>query len=129
MKTLFARDFILKPRERAWIVLKTVLGIFKIAFRLRDRHVFMWQSLGILNLFNTLTLKQFFWKTQIRYKKLKCRFFSWKYQDWKRNSSIQNSFRSQIVVQNRHIISYLERSFASNYFTFSEIFFQFKNLV
>ena len=29
-------------------------GIFKIAFRLRDRHVFMRQSLEILNLFSTL---------------------------------------------------------------------------
>ena len=35
------RGFILKPIERANILLKTVLGIFKIALRLRDRHDFM----------------------------------------------------------------------------------------
>ena len=35
---------------------------FKIALRLRDRHVSVWQSGKILNVFNTLTLKQSFWK-------------------------------------------------------------------
>ena len=35
-----------------------MLGIFEIAFRLRGRHVFMWQSVKILNDFNNLTLKQ-----------------------------------------------------------------------
>ena len=34
-----------------------------------DWHVFMWQSLEILNIFNTLTLKQIFWKTQIPFTK------------------------------------------------------------
>ena len=34
-----------------------VLEIFKIALYLRDRHVFMWQSLEILNDFNTLATK------------------------------------------------------------------------
>ena len=41
-----------------------VLGIFKVALLLRDQHVFMWQSLKILNVFNTLLLKQIFWKTK-----------------------------------------------------------------
>ena len=36
-----------------------MLGIFKIALRLSDRHVFMSQSVKVLN---TLTLKQIFWK-------------------------------------------------------------------
>ena len=31
---------------------KTVLEIFKIALRLRERHIFMWQSLEILNVSN-----------------------------------------------------------------------------
>ena len=39
-----------------------VLGIFKIALRMRDRYVFMWQSVKVLNVFNTLTLIQIFWK-------------------------------------------------------------------
>ena len=50
-----------------------VQGIFKIALHLRDRHVFMWQSLKILNVFNTLTLKQIFWKTKTFLKKLEYR--------------------------------------------------------
>ena len=46
-----------------------VLGIFKIALRLRDRHLFMWQSVEILNVFNTLTLRQIFWKTKTFFQK------------------------------------------------------------
>ena len=51
-----------------------ILGIFKIALCLRDRHVFMWQSLKILNVFNTLTLKQIFWKTKNFFEKLQYPF-------------------------------------------------------
>ena len=51
-----------------------VLGIFKIALHLRDRHVFMWQSVEILNIFSTLALKQIFWKTKTFFKKLENRF-------------------------------------------------------
>ena len=51
-----------------------VLGIFKRALHLRDRHAFMWQSLNILNDFNTLTLKYIFWKRQTIFKNLEYRF-------------------------------------------------------
>ena len=34
----------------------------------------MWQSVEILNIFNTLTLKQIFWKTKTFFKKLEYRF-------------------------------------------------------
>ena len=51
-----------------------VLGIFKIALRLRHRHVFLWQSLETLNDFITSTLKQIFWKTKPFFKKLEYRF-------------------------------------------------------
>ena len=44
-------------------------GIFKIAFRLRHRHVFMWQSVEIFNVFSTVTLKQVYWKTKTFFKK------------------------------------------------------------
>ena len=53
---------------------KTILRVFKIALRLRDRHVFMWQSLEILNVCNNITLKQFFWKTKSFLKKLEHHF-------------------------------------------------------
>ena len=39
---------------------KTVLGIFKITLLLRDRHVFVWRSLKIFNIFSTVTLTQIF---------------------------------------------------------------------
>ena len=53
------RGFTLKPRKIPYAFLKTVLGMFKIVLRLRQRHVFMSQSLGILNIFNTLNLNKF----------------------------------------------------------------------
>ena len=45
-----------------------------MAFRLRDRHVFMWQTVKVSNFFNSLTLKQIFWKTKTFFKKLEYRF-------------------------------------------------------
>ena len=51
-----------------------VLEIFKIILRLRDWDVFMRQSVEILNVFNTLALKQIFWKTKTFIKKLEYRF-------------------------------------------------------
>ena len=41
---------------------------------MRDRNVFMLESLEILNVFNTLTLKQIFWKIKTFSKKLEYRF-------------------------------------------------------
>ena len=63
-------NFILKPTERVQIPLKNGTRIFKIALRLIDWDAFMWQSVETLNVFNTLTLKQIFWKTKIFFKKL-----------------------------------------------------------
>ena len=47
-----------------------VLAIFKIVLRLRDGHVLVWQSMEIFNVFNTVTLKQIFWKKNTFMKKL-----------------------------------------------------------
>ena len=49
-------------------------GKIWVGFRLRGQHGFRWQSLEILNVFNTFTLKQIFWKTKIFFKKLECWF-------------------------------------------------------
>ena len=49
-----------------------VLGIFKIALRLRDGHIFPWLSVKVLNVFKTL--KQIFWKTKTFLKKLEYSF-------------------------------------------------------
>ena len=42
----------------------TELEIFEIVLCLRDQQVFVLWSLEILNVFNTLKLKQVFWKTK-----------------------------------------------------------------
>ena len=54
--------------------MKMVAGIFIIALRLRDRHVLMSQSLEILNIFDTLTLKQVLWRIKTIFKNLEYRF-------------------------------------------------------
>ena len=41
-----------------------VLGIFKITLRLRDRHVFIRQSVKVSNVFRTLALEHVFWKAK-----------------------------------------------------------------
>ena len=47
-----------------------LLSIFKKALCLRYRHVFTWPSVIDSDVFNTLTLKQIFWKTKTFFKKL-----------------------------------------------------------
>ena len=56
--------FLSNTRKRFFLeaLLKNGTRIFKIAFSLRDRHVFLRESLDVLNFFYTLTLKQFFFK-------------------------------------------------------------------
>ena len=72
-KKVFLRGFILKPTERFFC--KTVLEISKTVLHLRDRHVFMWQSVEILNVFSSLSLKPIFSKTKTFFKKLEHHFF------------------------------------------------------
>ena len=110
--------------------------IFKVALRSlrsRDRHVFMWQSLRILNDFNTLTLKQIFWKTKTFCKNLEYRFLV-------ETTKIENAIflyktaLSEANVKTNRMgstkLSYhKERRFARNYFTFSKILFQYENLL
>ena len=51
-----------------------LLEIFKITLGLKEQNDFMWRSVEILNDFNTLTLKQIFWKTKTFFKNLEYRF-------------------------------------------------------
>ena len=71
---LFLRGFILKSTEKGLVLLKNGIKDFQIAFRLRNRRVFMLQSVKILNIFNTLTLKQIYWEKKTFFKNLKYRF-------------------------------------------------------
>ena len=106
---------------------KTVLGIFKIALRLRDRHVLMWQSLEILNVFNTLTLKQIFWKTKSLFKKLEYAFLVESTKIENASFPYKTAISEPNVKTNRMVstkwIYHKERSFASNYFIFLKILF------
>ena len=128
-ENLFLRVFILKSTERAKTPLKTALGIFKIALRLRDRYDFMWQSAKVLNVFNTLTLIQIFWKANTFFKKLVYRFLV-------ETTKIENTsfpFKTDLseanVKTNRITTTKLtyhrEWSFANNCFIFFEKLFRF----
>ena len=132
-KTLFLRGFILKPSERTEVILKTLLGIFKIALRLQDRHVFTWQSVKILNVFSTLNLKQIFWKTKTFFKKLEYRFLVERTKIKNASFSYKNAISEANAKTNSMVstkwIYHKERSFASSYFIFLKILFQFKNLL
>ena len=87
----------------------------------------------ILNGFNTLTLKQVFWEKKAFFKKLEYCFLV---EDTKtENASISyKTVISEANVKTNRMVSTKwiykkERSFASNYFIFSKILFQFKNLL
>ena len=91
-----------------------------ISLRLRDRHVFLWQSLEILNVLNNLTLKQIFWKMKTFFKKLEYRF---SVESTKTESALfpYKTALSEANVKTNRIVSkkwtyHKERSFASNYF-------------
>ena len=50
----------------------------------------MWLRLEILNVWNTLTLKSVFWKTETFFKDYWVLFFSWEYYNRELNISIQS---------------------------------------
>ena len=93
----------------------------------------MWQSLEIMNVFNNLTLKQIFWKTQTLFKKLDCDFLVESTKTEKATFPYKTGLSEANAKTNRMGSTkwtyHKERSFASNFFIFSKILFQFKNLV
>ena len=58
---------------------KTVPGIFKRALRLRDRRVFMWQSLKIEKHFQYFNFETDFQENENHFQKTGVPFFSWKH--------------------------------------------------
>ena len=87
--------------------------MLKLPLRLRDRYLFMWQSLEILNIFNTLTLKPIFSKSEsLPYK----------------SSLSEANVKTNRMERTRWTYD-KERSFASTCFSFSKILFHFKNSV
>ena len=103
-----------------------MLGIFKIALRLSDRHVFMSQSVKVLN---TLTLKQIFWKTKTFLKTLDYRFLVETTKIENTSFPFKTALSETNVKANRMATTkwtyHKEWSFASNYFIFLENLFQF----
>ena len=86
----------------------------------------MWQSVKVSNVFNTLTLKQIFWKTKTVFKKLEYIFLA-------EATKIENTpfpFKTAVseanVKTNRMVTTKWtyrkEQSFASSYFIFFENF-------
>ena len=110
-----------------------VLGISKIALRLRDRHDFMWQSVKVSDVFNTLTLEQIFWKTKTFFKKLEYSFLVQAAKIEITPFPFKTALLEANVKTNRMATTKWtynkEWSFASNYFIFLGNLFQFWKLL
>ena len=85
----------------------------------------MWQSVQVLNVFNTLILKQIFWKTKIFFKKLEHLFLVESTKIENTSFPYKTDISEAIVKTNRMAstkwVYHKERSFASNYFIFLKI--------
>ena len=93
----------------------------------------MWQSVEILNVFNTLTLKQIFWKTKTFFKKLEYRFLVESTKIENASFPYKTAISEANVKTNKMVTTkwtyQKERSFASNYFIFLDLFFRFEDLL
>ena len=87
----------------------------------------------ILNVFNTLTLKQIFWKTKTFFKKLEYRFLVESTKIENASFPYKTAISEANVKTNRMVTTKWtyrkERNFASNHFIFLKILFQFKKLL
>ena len=82
----------------------------------------MWQSLKILNVFNSLSLKQIFWETRTFFKELEYSFLV-ESNKIENASSPSKTVISEAKVKTNKMVTtkwtyHKERSFASNYFIF-----------
>ena len=80
----------------------------------------------ILNVFNSLTLKQIFWKTKTLLQNTEVPFFSWKGIISIKTALSEANFKTNKMVTTKWTYN-KGRSFASNYLIFLKILFQFKN--
>ena len=82
----FFRVFILKPTERAKVVLKNATRDFQNNPPFERSACFVWKSVKVSNVFSALTLKQIFWKKkknwstvfELKPLRLKAHHFHWK---------------------------------------------------
>ena len=135
LKSAFSRRFHFQAnRKSIGSSKKTVLEIFKIALRLRDRHVFMWRSVKILSIFSIyFNFETNFLENENFFQKTGALFFSWTHEDWKASFPYETAISEANIKTNRMVTTkwayHRERSFASNYFIFLQVLFQFKNLL
>ena len=90
----------------------------------------MWHSVNILNAFNTLTLKQIYWKRKTFFKKLEYRFLVESVKIENASSLYKTAISETNLKTNRMVttkwIYQKERSFASNYFLFWKFCFSLR---
>ena len=100
---------------------------------MRDRHIFMWQLVKVLKVFNTLTLKQIFWKIKTFFQKLEYRLLVETTKIESTSFPFKTALSEANVKTNRMATTkrtyHKEWSLASNYFIFLENFYQFQNLL
>ena len=93
----------------------------------------MWQSMEILIVFNTLTLKQIFWKTKIFIKKLEYRFLVESSKIENKSFPYKTATSEANVIINRMVrtklIYHKERILPVTTLFFLKKNFQFKNLL
>ena len=92
----------------------------------------MWQSVKIWNVFNSLTLKQIFWKTKNSFKKPEYRFLVESTRIENASFPYKTSISEANVKTNKVVTTkwayQIERSFTSNYSIILKMLFQFKNV-
>ena len=90
----------------------------------------MWQSVKVSNVFNTLTLKQIFWKTKTFFKKLEYRFLVETTKIENTSFPFKTALSEANVKTNRMVTTkwtyHKEWSFASNYLFFWKICSSFR---
>ena len=118
-KTLFLRGFVLKPTERAQILLKSGTRNFQNSPPFERSACFYVTTSGNFERFQYFNFEtDFLENNNLFQKKLEYRFLV-------ESTKIENlSFSSKIIYHFHH-----KEHFASNYFIFSKILFQFKNLL
>ena len=128
-KTLCLRGFILKPRGRAWILLKMILGIFKIALFERSTCFYV-TTTGNFECFPYFIFDADFLKDKNLFQKTGVLFFSTKIESaiFPHKTALPEANVKTNRMRSTKWTYHKGQSFATNYFSFLKILFQSKNL-
>ena len=131
LENAFFRGFVLKPTERAYILLKNGTRAFQNSPLFKRPSCFYVIISGSFEQF-TLTLKQIFWKTKTFFTKLEYRFLA---ESTKTGNTLfrYKTVTSKANVKTNRMVSktltyHKERSFANNYFSFLKMLFHLRAL-